>query len=60
MTGARWIRGFVRGHESYKGDSVVGERTCFDMIKVVEKLGMGNGEGVPGAEKLLGRYRNKR
>lgn len=59
MTGARWIREFVRGHEDYKGDSKVSELINFDLVKVAEKLGMGKGNEVPGAEKLLGIWQSR-
>ena len=59
MTTARWIREFVRGHEDYKGDSRVSERVNYDLVKVVEKLGMGRGNEVPEVEKLLGRWRSR-
>ena len=55
MTGARWIREFVRGHEEYKGDSKVSERINYDLIKVAEKLGMERGNDIPDVEKLLGK-----
>ena len=38
-TGARWIRHFVGSHEDYRGDSVVSERICYDLIKAVEEMG---------------------
>ena len=59
MTGARWIRKFVRGHEEYKGDSKISERVNYDLVKVVEKLGMGRGNEVPEAEKLLGQWKSR-
>jgi glutamate--cysteine ligase catalytic subunit len=37
-TGARWIRNFVDKHEGYKGDSVVSEEICFDLVRAVEKI----------------------
>lgn len=37
-TGARWIREFVGNHEAYKGDSVVSEEICFDLVRAVEKI----------------------
>ena len=42
-TGAKWIRNFVRGHEEYKGDSVVGEGVCYDLLKAVEEITRGEG-----------------
>ena len=38
-TGARWIREFVRGHAEYRGDSVVGEGICYDLIREVDVIG---------------------
>jgi len=60
MTGARWIREFVRGHKEYNGDSKVGVGVNYDLVKVVEKLGMGKGEEVEGSEKLLGKWRGRK
>lgn len=60
MTGARWIREFVGSHPDYKGDSMVGQRVNYDLVKAVEKLGMGTGGEVLGSEKLLGRWRNRK
>ncbi|KAK2754704.1 Zn finger-containing GTPase- Activating Protein for ARF [Arachnomyces sp. PD_36] len=37
-TGARWIREFVDRHPGYKGDSVVSEEICFDLVRAVEKI----------------------
>ncbi|KAF2774249.1 GCS-domain-containing protein [Teratosphaeria nubilosa] len=37
-TAARWIRGFVREHAEYKGDSVVGEGVVYDLVKAVERV----------------------
>ena len=59
MTSARWIREFVRGHEEYKGDSKISERINYDLVKIVEKLGMGRGNEVLGAGKLLGRWKSR-
>lgn len=53
-TGARWIREFVRNHPDYKGDSVVGERIAYDMVKAVQEVteGEGRGKGGVGWEML--------
>ena len=59
MTGARWIREFVREHEEYKGDSKVSEQINYDLVRAAEKLGMERGNEVPGAEKLLGRWKSR-
>lgn len=37
-TGAKWIREFVQRHKEYKGDSVVGEGLCYDMLREVEMV----------------------
>ncbi|CAO1597635.1 glutamate--cysteine ligase [Xanthoria calcicola] len=37
-TAAKWIRHFVRGHGEYQGDSVVSERTTYDLCKAVEEM----------------------
>lgn len=42
VTPARWIRHFVRTHEEYKGDSVVGAGVAYDLCRAVE--GMSRGE----------------
>lgn len=48
-TGAKWIREFVKGHEGYRGDSVVGERVAYDLVKAVQEVtdkeGVGDGSG---------------
>ncbi|KAF8467240.1 glutamate-cysteine ligase-domain-containing protein [Kalaharituber pfeilii] len=58
MTGARWIREYVRAHDEYKGDSVVGEAVTWGLCREVEKLGMGEGDArrVWGVQGLLGRW----
>lgn len=38
-TPARWIRGFVRRHPEYEGDSIIGDGICYDLVKVAERLG---------------------
>lgn len=58
QTGASWIREFVRSHPDYKKDSAVSQSINYDLIKVIEKLG--NGEGLLDEKlcgKLLGRAR---
>ncbi|KAF7590339.1 hypothetical protein BBP40_002942 [Aspergillus hancockii] len=37
-TPARWMRDFVASHEDYQQDSVVGERTCHDMLREIVKM----------------------
>ncbi|MCJ1472633.1 Zn finger-containing GTPase- Activating Protein for ARF [Lambiella insularis] len=37
-TGAKWIRDFVRTHAEYRGDSVVSERVCYDLVREVERV----------------------
>ena len=44
-TGAKWIREFVRKHEHYQKDSVVGERICYDLVKAVEEITRKEGKG---------------
>jgi len=44
-TGAKWIREFVRKHEEYKMDSVVGEGITYDICKAAEEMARGQGEG---------------
>lgn len=59
QTGASWIREFVRSHPDYKKDSTVSQSINYDLIKVIEKLG--NGEGLLDEKlcgKLLGRTRS--
>ena len=49
-TGAKWIREFVREHEEYQRDSVVGEGITFDLIKTVEHITQKEGMDGVGAE----------
>jgi glutamate--cysteine ligase catalytic subunit len=58
-TAARWIREFVKGHEGYKGDSVVGEEVNHDLIGAVIRIEQDGGVGVPNIEKLLGKQRQR-
>ncbi|KAL1956142.1 hypothetical protein VTO42DRAFT_7577 [Malbranchea cinnamomea] len=48
-TNAKWIREFVARHEAYKGDSVVNEKICYDLVNTVlnicEREGRGGGVG---------------
>lgn len=44
-TGAKWIREFVRSHEEYKGDSVVSEGLCYDLVVAVEEITRLEGKG---------------
>ncbi|KAK2745308.1 Zn finger-containing GTPase- Activating Protein for ARF [Onygenales sp. PD_40] len=44
-TNAKWIREFVAKHEAYKGDSVVSEKVCFDLVKAVEEVTEREGRG---------------
>lgn len=44
-TGAKWIRHFVRNHQEYKWDSVVGEGICYDLVKTVEEITQQEGTG---------------
>ncbi|KAI9812908.1 MAG: Zn finger-containing GTPase- Activating Protein for ARF [Pycnora praestabilis] len=49
-TAAKWIRHFVRGHAEYRGDSVVGEGVCFDLVKRVEEITRGERGGRVGGD----------
>lgn len=49
-TGAKWIRHFVRDHPDYKGDSVVSEGMCYDLVKAVEEIGRMEGKSGFGKE----------
>lgn len=44
-TGAKWIREFVRTHAEYKGDSVVGQGLCYDLVRAVEEITRLEGKG---------------
>lgn len=44
-TGAKWIREFVRSHPAYQGDSVVGERVAYDLVRAVREVTEGEGKG---------------
>lgn len=55
-TAARWIREFVRGHERYQCDSVVGEEITYDLVKVVEGITRREGSNGVGWE-MLGKRR---
>lgn len=53
-TAAKWIRHFVRGHEGYRGDSVVSDEVAFDLVRAVERVTVFEGrDGFAG--ELLGR-----
>ncbi|GAB7365649.1 hypothetical protein MBLNU230_g6712t2 [Neophaeotheca triangularis] len=49
-TAAKWIRHFVRGHEAYAKDSVVGQEVTWDLVKAVEKLTVNEGRDGFGRE----------
>ena len=51
-TGAKWIRHFVRTHREYKFDSVVNERTNYDLIKAVQEITQKEGKVKFGREML--------
>lgn len=53
-TGAKWLREFVRGHEQYKGDSVVSERVTYDLVKAVEEMTKNEGKTIDGREGGVG------
>lgn len=67
-TAAKWIRHFVGRHPDYKRDSVVSEQITRDLVAAVVKIGeresggggfggLGDGDGVPAFERLMGRFR---
>lgn len=58
-TGAKWIREFVRGHAEYKGDSVVGEGICYDLIRAVEEITRLEGKGGVGREMFRAASKGK-
>jgi glutamate--cysteine ligase catalytic subunit len=53
-TGAKWLREFVRGHEEYKGDSVVSERVTYDLVKAVEEMTKKEGKTIDGRDGGVG------
>lgn len=56
-TAARWIREFVCKHPQYEGDSVVGEKVTYDLVKAVREVTEGEGgkgNGSVGWEMLWG------
>ncbi|KAL9075227.1 MAG: hypothetical protein Q9157_004105, partial [Trypethelium eluteriae] len=53
-TAAKWLRGFVRGHEEYKADSVVSEKMTYDLVKAVERVAREEGRDGFGKE-MFGR-----
>lgn len=55
LTPATWMRNFVRGHPSYKGDSVVSEEIAYDLMVACKEIG----EGKRHEPTLLGDLRFK-
>jgi glutamate--cysteine ligase catalytic subunit len=53
-TAARWIRQFVRTHPEYNGDSVVNEQVNWELCKVYEVLGKGEGRAQGVAKEMFG------
>lgn len=51
-TNAEYIRNFIRKHPGYKGDSVVSDAVCYDLMKTLQGISSGEIQ-VP---ELLGRY----
>jgi glutamate--cysteine ligase catalytic subunit len=51
---SKWIREFVRGHEEYKGDSVVNERMTYDLMRAAEEIGRCEGKDGEGKGKGRG------
>src|ERR1044072_4114887 len=37
-TAAKWIRHFVRSHDKYQKDSVVGDDITYDLVKAAERI----------------------
>ncbi|KAK4897847.1 glutamate--cysteine ligase [Elasticomyces elasticus] len=57
-TAAKWMRHYVRGHEEYKMDSVVGESIVYDLVKAVERVTINEGrDGF--AKEMLGENREQ-
>jgi glutamate--cysteine ligase catalytic subunit len=54
-TAAKWIREFVRNHEAYKQDSVVGEIVNHDLIGAVIGIEKDGGKGILNVDKFLGK-----
>jgi len=54
-TAAKWIREFVKSHEDYKQDSVVGEQINHDLVGAVIALD-GGGKTSGNIEKFLGDF----
>jgi glutamate--cysteine ligase catalytic subunit len=59
-TAAKWMREFVRTHEDYKFDSVVGDKINHDLIGAVIAIERDGGEGVKNVDKLLGKVRKEK
>lgn len=59
-TAAKWIREFVKGHEGYAHDSVVGEQINHDLVGAVIAIERDGGAGVVNVEKLLGTQRKEK
>ena len=38
MTGANWVREFVMSHPSYKHDSLVCEKICYDLMVSINEM----------------------
>ena len=44
-TTAKWMRHFIQTHETYKADSVVSEKICYDLICAIEDFTLGRACG---------------
>lgn len=53
-TDAKWIRHFARSHVEYRGDSVVSEAICYDLIKAIERIGSDEGVREGFGSEMLG------
>lgn len=51
-TSANYIRKFIREHANYKGDSVVSDPICYDLMKTLQDISSGD----ISAPELLGRF----
>jgi glutamate--cysteine ligase catalytic subunit len=52
LTGAKWMRDFVRKHPDYGMDSAVGDGIQYDLVKAVEQITRMEGKDNLGAEML--------
>lgn len=55
MTNASYIRKYIRDHPEYRGDSVVSEQICYDLMRTLESVSSGD---LPVPE-VLGRFQSE-